>query len=257
MAFTGNYFTKYDQLDRFAKQQVERNAGESSRARTKKMIGLGSSQAEQTMANAERSAAGVRRIFQASDIGASRPEKKTDPNLGMASWVQAIEEESKESARDMETKKAPEGSVSYVDFDEGLIQHAMGALADVESSDNYNKLGPVVKSGMYKGQRAYGKYQVMAGNVGPWTEKYYGKRLTPQQFLANPEAQDTVVENLLMLNFEKYGTIEDAVSVWFTGRPISEESKKASDSFITGAEYLNRWNKSFTKRRDAELGDME
>jgi len=258
MAFTGDYYTKYDQLDRFAKQQLEgKNAGESSRSRTKKMIGLGQSYAEMTTEMAESSAAGVRRIYDRVDISQNRSEKELDPNVGMASWVQAIEEDTRENARDVGEEK-PKGSVSYVDFDEGMIQFAIDALADVESrgSGDYNAVGGVVKSGMYKGQKAYGKYQVMAGNIGPWTEKYYGTRLTPQQFLKNTEAQDTVVENILMENWQKYGTIEDAVSVWFTGRPISKKSQQASDSSITGAEYLTRWNQSFTRRRDEELGEL-
>src|SRR5258706_10469967 len=52
------------------------------------------------------------------------------------------------------------------------------AIADQESSNNYGAVGPSVN-----GDRAYGKYQVMDFNIPSWTSQYYGKSLTPQQFL--------------------------------------------------------------------------
>jgi hypothetical protein len=73
------------------------------------------------------------------------------------------------------------------------------AIASIESADWKNKpggqyaaLGPQVLHGSYAGDRAYGKYQVMGNNVGPWTKEVLGKAMTPQEFLANPQAQDQV-----------------------------------------------------------------
>lgn len=144
------------------------------------------------------------------------------------------------------------------DFDESMIEIALGALSDVESrgSGGYEALGPVVTEGMYKGQRAYGKYQVMEGNIGPWTEKHYGERLTAEQFLNNPQAQETVAENIILSNWEKYGSIEDAVSVWFTGRPYKKAvSLGAADQNIGVPEYLNRWRNNYTRRYNESLGE--
>lgn len=144
------------------------------------------------------------------------------------------------------------------DFDPSMIDIALGALSDVESrgSGGYEAIGPVVKKGMYKGQRAYGNYQVMEGNIGPWTEKYYGERLTPEEFLNNPEAQDTVAENVILANWEKYGNIEDAVSVWFTGRPYKKAAGLgAADDNIGVPEYLSRWRTNYNKRYSESLGD--
>ena len=260
MAFKTNYMTKYDQLNRFAKQQKDpttKAAGASSRERTKKMLALGQAQAEQTKASMQSSAQGVKRIFNQSDIGGSR-ERSLAPDLDMASWIQGIEEEASENKPEevLQENSVTERGTPLVDFDEGKIEFAMGALSDVESrgSGGYSAVGPVVRKGMYQGQRAYGKYQVMEGNIGPWTKKYYGTKLTAQEFVNNPEAQDTVVENLLMSNWEKYGSIEDAVSVWFTGRPVKKGSK-SSDGSITGLEYLDRWKENYVRRRDEELGD--
>lgn len=92
MAFK-SYKTRYDTLDRFVKKQLSETkagAGETSRARTKKMIGLGQSAAAQTEAGMESSAQGVRKIFNQVDIGDSREE--TNPDLEIASWMQSIEE---------------------------------------------------------------------------------------------------------------------------------------------------------------------
>ena len=144
------------------------------------------------------------------------------------------------------------------DFDPSMIDIALGALSDVESRGRggYEAIGPVVKKGMYKGQRAYGNYQVMEGNIGPWTEKYYGERLTPEEFLKNPEAQDAVAENVILANWEKYGNIEDAVSVWFTGRPYKKAAGLgAADDNIGVPEYLSRWRTNYDKRYSESLGD--
>jgi hypothetical protein len=149
-------------------------------------------------------------------------------------------------------------TTAVADFDESMIDLALGALSDVESrgSGGYEAIGPVVTKGMYKGQRAYGNYQVMEGNIGPWTEKYYGERLTPEQFLKNPQAQDAVAENVILANWEKYGNIEDAVSVWFTGRPLKKAtSLGAADQNIGVPEYLNRWRTNYTKRYNESLGE--
>ena len=255
MAFKADYMTKFDQLDRFAKQQrssATQGAGAGTRQRTQKMLALGQSKAEETKNLMQSSAQGVRRIFAKSDVGADRDKPSSD--LDMAAWIQSIEED-KEENKPEEKKLEVEGTIARVDFDEGMIDFALGALSDVESlgSGGYSAVGPIVKKGMYKGDKAYGKYQVMGKNIGAWTEKYYGKRLTIDQFLADPQAQDTVAENKVMENWEKYGNIEDSISVWFTGKPV-EKAGNVSDGFTTAPEYLKKWNSNFIRRRDEELG---
>ena len=256
MAFKTDYLTKYDQLNRFVKQQRDgatQGAGVGSRQRTQKMLALGEAQAEQTVSAMRTSAQGVRRIFNQSDVASSRGSELS-PDLQTAAMMQAIQEDFEENKPEDEpvTDNKP---LNIVDFDEGMIEFAMGALADVESrgSGDYKAVGPVVNKGMYKGERAYGKYQVMESNIGPWTEQFYGTRLTKNEFLANPEAQDAVVENQLMSNWQKHGSIEDAVSIWFTGRTV-EKAKGASDQNMSAPEYLTKWTKNFIRRREEELG---
>mgnify|MGYP000884337052 CR=1 FL=1 len=92
----------------------------------------------------------------------------------------------------------------------GLLDFG-NAIAGIESGGRYDALGP-----MTKGDRAYGKYQVMGSNVGPWTEKFYGKRLSPDEYLANPEAQEAVFQGQFGTYVQKYGP-EGAAKAWFAG----------------------------------------
>ena len=86
------YTPKLKQLETFTKQQRDTGmAGQSSRSRTKKMIGLGQAYAQETEIGMESSAQGVRRIFDQIDIGSSRG-KDSGVDFQMASWIQAIEE---------------------------------------------------------------------------------------------------------------------------------------------------------------------
>jgi hypothetical protein len=87
------------------------------------------------------------------------------------------------------------------------------AIATQESGHNYKAIGPMTKYG-----HAYGKYQVLAPNVGPWTKKYWGTALTPQQFLNNPQAQEAVARGQLKAYFNQYGP-QGAAAMWYSGQP--------------------------------------
>ena len=112
------------------------------------------------------------------------------------------------------------------------------AIAAVESagSGDYSAIGPITKSG----DRAYGRYGVMGANVGPWTEKYLGKRMTPKEFLASPEAQDAVFNGEFGSYVQKYGNPQDAASMWFSGRPMAEAGN-ASDGYNTVPQYVDKF----------------
>lgn len=125
------------------------------------------------------------------------------------------------------------------------VNDAMQRIAKVESqgSGGYNAIGPVVKKGDYKGQKAVGKYQVMQGNIGPWTKEALGQTLTPTQFLNSPQAQDAVARYFLQKAYDKYGTWNDAASVWFTGQPASKAiARGANDGLSSVQQYLNKFN---------------
>ncbi|MDO6967020.1 phage tail length tape measure family protein [Rhizobium alvei] len=116
------------------------------------------------------------------------------------------------------------------------------AIAAIESGGNYGALGPWTN-----GDRAYGKYQVMGNNIGPWTEQALGQRMTPDQFLANPAAQDAVFNQQFSASMAKYGTPQDAASVWFTGRPQAQGANSADVLGTTGRQYVDKFNGQLAK----------
>jgi hypothetical protein len=86
------------------------------------------------------------------------------------------------------------------------------AISAIESGGRYDLKGPVTRNG----DRAYGKYQVMGNNIGPWSEAAIGRRVTPQEFLANPEIQDKVFEHRFGQYVQRHGP-EGAARAWFAG----------------------------------------
>lgn len=113
------------------------------------------------------------------------------------------------------------------------------AIQKVESGGNYGALGPVTKSG----DRAYGAYQVMGANIGPWTEKHFGRRLTADEFLASREAQDAVFDGEFGSYLRRFGNPQDAASMWFSGRKMSEAGN-ASDGYNTTPEYVRKFTEA-------------
>jgi len=126
-----------------------------------------------------------------------------------------------------------------IKFDENgvpILDRAREAIASIESagSGGYAAIGPRAKSG----DRAYGRYQVMGANIPAWTEQALGKRMTPQQFLASPEAQDAVFNHIFGGYTQKYGP-SGAARAWFTGSPTGG----GKDILGTSAEqYVNKFN---------------
>ena len=137
--------------------------------------------------------------------------------------------------------------ISEFDIDTDM-DAALEAFAAVESrgSGDYKALGKSIKSGMYKGDRAYGRYQVMGKNIPVWTKKYLGESMTKEDFLNSPETQDNLIKAFLREKYEKYGTIEDAVSEWFTGDPLKKaQDRNASDGDSTVNEYVSKFRREF------------
>lgn len=104
-------------------------------------------------------------------------------------------------------------------FDNGSnISRFRRAIIAKESGGSYTVVNP--DSG------AIGIGQVMPENVGPWTQKYLGRSMTPEEFRMNPGAQDAVVNGRFkdMLadqqaaGFTGEQMIRRAAAVWYSGR---------------------------------------
>lgn len=125
------------------------------------------------------------------------------------------------------------------------LERARLAIGRVESGNRYGITGPRTRYGP-----AYGQYQVLETNIGPWTERWYGQRLTPQEFLASPEAQDAVFRGQFGSYLNRHGNVQDAASMWFTGRPYSVGRTRTDRipgvySGISGEEYVRRFMQGF------------
>ena len=102
-------------------------------------------------------------------------------------------------------------------------------------SDPYDALGPVTKSG----DRAYGKYQVMGENIPSWTKEILGVEMTPDEFLADPTAQDKVARAKLGQYIQQTGSPQDAASMWFTGKPLAQGANLKDQNGVSGSQYAS------------------
>lgn len=121
------------------------------------------------------------------------------------------------------------------------------AIGEFESKGNYNAIGPEVTSGMYKGDHAYGKYQIMSKNIPSWSKEALGYSITKEQFLNSPELQDKIAQYKINQSLQKYGTVEDVASVWFSGQPVSLAGNRSDVLGTTVPQYIqnivNNYNK--------------
>ena len=117
------------------------------------------------------------------------------------------------------------------------------AIKSIESlgSGGYSARGPVITSGMYEGERAMGAYQVMPKNLPQWSRLALGKEITESEFMGSQEYQDAIFNDQFSRNVEKYGNVNDAVSTWFTGGPLSTHGEN-SDGYINANAYVGKFN---------------
>lgn len=137
---------------------------------------------------------------------------------------------------DMNPNLVPGASIGGQD----VIQKLMQAIGQTESGKRYGILGPETKSG----DRAYGQYQVMGNNIPQWSQQVLGKQLTPEEFLANPAAQDAIAKAKLGEYYKQTGNIDDASSMWFSGRPM--RNNQSRDILGTSVpEYVAKVRRSY------------
>ena len=110
------------------------------------------------------------------------------------------------------------------------------AIGGIESGNSYQAIGPDTGTG----DRAYGKYQVMGSNVGPWTKAVLGRSLTPEQFLKSPEAQDAVFRAKFGSYVDKYGP-EGAAKAWFAGEGGMNNPNARDVLGTTVSDYANKF----------------
>ena len=135
----------------------------------------------------------------------------------------------------------PAPSASTGDLSGGFMPPQGGspyaaAIAKNESGGNYSEVGPATHSG----DRAYGKYQVMGANIPQWTKEVLGQSMTPQQFLASPQAQDAVFNAKFGQYTQKYGP-EGAAKAWFAGEGGMNDPGRKDMLGTTVADYAQKF----------------
>jgi hypothetical protein len=130
-----------------------------------------------------------------------------------------------------------------VDDFEAQLARMRATTAAVESSNNPRITGKEIPSGPYAGDKAYGLYQVMGKNIPDWTEKALGRRMTPEEYLNDTEAQHAVYNKIAGDNLRKYGNIPDAVSVWASGRPLGGNTTRDLVSGVPTSGYVSNFMK--------------
>lgn len=118
------------------------------------------------------------------------------------------------------------------------VQKIANAIGQFETGGNYTKRGPVVSSGRYKGERALGKYQIMPGNLPQWSKEALGRVVTEQEFMNSPAIQDAIAQFQMAKILRQHGTLENVVSVWFSGRPLSQAGNAKDDLGTTVPSYV-------------------
>jgi hypothetical protein len=121
------------------------------------------------------------------------------------------------------------------------LSRASQAISNIESSGRYDAVGQPTASG----DRAYGKYQVMGANIPSWTKQVLGVELTPQQFLNMPAAQDAVFNTIFGGYIQQYGNVEDAASMWFSGRPMAQAGNARDILGTTVPQYVSKFQQSY------------
>lgn len=93
------------------------------------------------------------------------------------------------------------------------------AIDTIEAGGNYGLRGPLITrpTSMYRGDRAYGRFQVMGRDVPRLTRQFFGRELTPEQFLADPAAQNAVFQGEFGRLVQRFGNPIDAAQAWFAG----------------------------------------
>ena len=112
------------------------------------------------------------------------------------------------------------------------------AIGQFESGNNYSARGPVVQSGQYKGERAMGRYQVMPGNLPQWSRQALGRVVTEREFMDSPKLQDSIARYKIGELYNKYGTLEDTASAWFTGQPLAKAGNVSDVLGTTAPQYV-------------------
>jgi hypothetical protein len=128
------------------------------------------------------------------------------------------------------------------------IDNYLRAIRMIESGSEQGDYGIVNKT-----SGAIGAYQIMPANVGPWSKRYLGHEMTPEELRLNPGAQDAIARARWEEMIRKYGNPQDAASEWHSGVDLRTAIAQGRNDKGTGggmytSEYVNQFNRNLARQ---------
>lgn len=115
---------------------------------------------------------------------------------------------------------------------------------------NYDIQGPMTYSKGQPNGQALGAYQIMPQNLGPWLRDAGMPAMTPQQFLADHNAQDQLFDFKFGQFQQQYGSFNRAARAWFTGSPDAADDVSDRQPGVKGhtvEQYLQTANAAMAR----------
>lgn len=143
------------------------------------------------------------------------------------------EEEEGLAAADTTAKAAIEPSF------ENIMEASRRGIKRLESGGDYSIKGkPTVRKDPATGATyedvPLGAYQVMKSNLPSWSKEAFGKEVTEDEFLNNPEIQDKLFDYKFGSYVKKHGNPLDAASMWLSGKPLKDAVSAGDKPDILG-----------------------
>jgi len=126
------------------------------------------------------------------------------------------------------------------------LNRVMAGIGNVESGGSKNPYALIGKD-TGNGDRAIGKYQVMASNIPSWTKEAFGQSMTPEQFTASPEAQEKLAGFMMNKHLNAGNSPQDVGSIWFTGKPLAQAGNVHDVNGTTPTQYVNKMNQGMSQ----------
>lgn len=137
-----------------------------------------------------------------------------------------------------EVNKAMNVNGQDISYGSKVVPIGTAAKAIGAGEGNYDS---VVNTGTKQGN-ALGRYQVTEANLPGFLRLAGLSPMTPQEFIANHDAQDKVFAVNFGLLQTKYGNFNDAASEWLTGKSMAEAGDRADKFGTTAQVYVQRAN---------------